>query len=394
MKTMTIRNPSNSPKSSLIWALLLTILLVVLGYLTRYMPVPLKNIFGIHEDSVVERSPVPFEEADVFEHVIHPILQDHCLSCHSQEKQKGKLRLDLYEFILAGGESGNTVAPYDPEASEIIIRTRLPDDHEDSMPPEGKPRPSDDQRILLSWWVEQGAPESGKLERLATTGPILKRILNQIGQDDSGILTPLKPWEEIETLVQRIGANPNIEIEPLAENSSSLIVKASRTYKAFGDDDLAQLGSIGPNIVQLHLGYSQITDAGLSRLKQLPNLERLHLQQTSITDAGLSHLKGQKKLKYINLYDTQVTDRCFETLITLPALRSLYLWGTKVSEAAARQFQEDMVDPFQLEKWREEMESLKSKIAASRVRVDTGPDYPPALEPEVPKGAESDSESP
>ena len=385
---------SNSRKSSLISALLLTILLVVLAVLARYIPGPLRNIFGIQENSVNQHAPVAFEEADVFEHVIHPILQDHCLSCHSQEKQKGQLRLDTYEFILAGGESGNAVVPYDPEASELMVRTRLPDDHEDRMPPEGKPRPSDDQLILLSWWVEQGAPESGKLERLATTGPILKRILEQIGQEDSVKLTPLKPWEAIEPLLQQIAANPNMEIEPVAENSSSLIVKASRTYKAFGDDELAQLGSIGPNIVQLHLGHSQVTDAGLSHLKQMPNLERLHLQKTSITDAGLSHLKALKKLTYLNLYDTQVTDRCFETLKTLPALRSLYLWGANVSDAAARQFEEDMVDPFQLKKWQDEMESLKSKIAASRVLVDTGPDYPPAPEPEVPKGAESASESP
>ena len=213
-------------------------------------------------------------------------------------------------------------------------------------------------------------------------------------QENSVKLTPLKPWEAIEPLLQQIAANPNMEIEPVAENSSSLIVKASRTYKAFGDDELAQLGSIGPNIVQLHLGYSQVTDAGLSHLKQMPNLERLHLLKTSITDAGLSHLKALKKLTYLNLYDTQVTDRCFETLKTLPALRSLYLWGANVSDAAARQFEEDMVDPFQLKKWQDEMESLKSKIAASRVLVDTGPDYPPVPEPEVPKGAESASESP
>ncbi len=364
------------------------------GYLTGYMPGPLKNIFGIHEDSVVERTPVAFEEADVFEHVIHPILQDHCLGCHSQEKQKGQLRLDSYEFILAGGESGNTVVPYDPDASEIIIRTRLPDDHDDRMPPEGKPRPTHDQLILLSWWAEQGAPESGKLETFAMTGPILKRILEQIGQEDSGILTPLKPWEEIEQLLQQIAANPNIEIEPVAENSSSLIVKASRTYKEFGDDELAQLSSIGSNVVQLHLGYSQVTDTGLRYLKQMPNLESLHLQKTSITDAGLSDLKALKKLTYLNLYDTQVSDRCFDSLKSLPALRNVYLWGTNVSDAAARQFQENMVDPFQLERWQDEMKSLKSKIAASRVRVDTGPDYTPAPEPEVPKGAESDSESP
>ena len=187
---------SNSRKSSLISALLLTILLVVLAVLARYIPGPLRNIFGIQENFVNQRSPVAFEEADVFEHVIHPILQDHCLSCHSQEKQKGQLRLDTYEFILAGGESRNTVVPYDPEASELMVRTRLPDDHEDRMPPEGKPRPSDDQLILLSWWVEQGAPESGKLERLATTGPILKRILEQIGQEDSVKLTPLKPGKQ------------------------------------------------------------------------------------------------------------------------------------------------------------------------------------------------------
>ena len=374
---------SNSPKGSLISALLLTILLVVLAVLTRYMPEPLRNIFGISEDSIVQRAPVAYEKADVFEHVIQPILQDYCHTCHSQKKQKGKLRLDTHEFILAGGESGNTVVPYDPEASEMMIRTRLSEDQEDRMPPEGKPRPTNDQLVLLSWWVEQGAPESGKLETFAMTGPILKRILKQIGQDDSGFLTPLKPWEEIEPLLQQLADNRNIEIEPLAENSSRLIIKASRTYKEFGDGELAQLGSIGSNIVQLHLGYSQVTDAGLSHLKQMPNLEILHLQKTSITDAGITHLKGLRNLKFLNLYDTQVTDHCLESLKTLPALRSLYLWGTNVSYAAASQFQKDMIDPYQLTRWQDEIESLKSKIAASRILVDTGPDYPPVPEPEA-----------
>ena len=42
----------------------------------------------------------------IYEHVIHPILEERCAYCHDAEKQEGGLRLDSYFALLQGGEGG------------------------------------------------------------------------------------------------------------------------------------------------------------------------------------------------------------------------------------------------------------------------------------------------
>jgi hypothetical protein len=60
---------------------------------------------------------VSLDEAEVFAHVVQPILQNKCISCHKASKQKGELRLDAPQFIKKGGESGPVLKPGDAENS-------------------------------------------------------------------------------------------------------------------------------------------------------------------------------------------------------------------------------------------------------------------------------------
>ena len=48
---------------------------------------------------------------EFFETKVRPLLADNCFSCHGEEKQKGKLRLDSPAAIRAGGESGAAIEP-------------------------------------------------------------------------------------------------------------------------------------------------------------------------------------------------------------------------------------------------------------------------------------------
>ncbi len=47
----------------------------------------------------------------VFRDVVAPLLAARCASCHGAAKQKGKLRVDSIEALLAGGKSGAAVVP-------------------------------------------------------------------------------------------------------------------------------------------------------------------------------------------------------------------------------------------------------------------------------------------
>ncbi|HKS36055.1 MAG TPA: DUF1549 domain-containing protein, partial [Verrucomicrobiae bacterium] len=96
-------------------------------------------------------------ETEFFEKRIRPILADHCLECHSEEKKvKGGLRLDSRDGWQKGGDSGPALVPGEPDKSLLIETVRF--GNEDlQMPP--KRRLSDAQIADLVEWVRMGAPD-------------------------------------------------------------------------------------------------------------------------------------------------------------------------------------------------------------------------------------------
>ena len=88
---------------------------------------------------------------------IQPILKKYCVSCHGPQKSKAKLRLDTFDRLQRGGESGNVVEPGDTIHSLMAKRLRLPLDDDDHMPPDGKPQPSETEIAILQRWIETGA---------------------------------------------------------------------------------------------------------------------------------------------------------------------------------------------------------------------------------------------
>jgi len=352
------------------------------GYLTKYLPTPLKSVFGMETDSAEEAGPSSFEAADVYQDIIHPIFEETCISCHGPDKSKGDLRLDTFELAMAGGDLGDTIIPGDIDASELIFRLHLDLDDDERMPPEGKPQPTDAQVALLEWWVESGAPANGALGELEFDSDIENALIAQLEgpsaadiaevEEEAPLVVPA--WEEIAEAVAELQANPRINIQPVAIDSSLLRVKAPFGENKFNDEALEALEAVGENIVELEIGGSDISDEGLSALSSMVNLERLYLQKTSVTDEGLYYLSDLKRLQYLNLYDTAVTDDGLEYLEDLKNLKSLYLWGSKVSAAGAQDFKDSMIDHSQIESWQAEIDSIKQKIKQADILIETGAD--------------------
>jgi hypothetical protein len=44
-----------------------------------------------------------------FDREIRPLLQERCIECHGEKKQKGELRLDAKSFALKGGHDGPAI---------------------------------------------------------------------------------------------------------------------------------------------------------------------------------------------------------------------------------------------------------------------------------------------
>lgn len=78
------------------------------------------------------------DSALVYNDIVQPILEVKCVSCHGAKKQKGKLRLDQPEKIMAGGANGVPFKWGDAGSSDLIRRIHLPENDDDRMPPKGK----------------------------------------------------------------------------------------------------------------------------------------------------------------------------------------------------------------------------------------------------------------
>jgi mono/diheme cytochrome c family protein len=89
---------------------------------------------------------------------VRDIFETRCLECHTPEKTKGDLLMTTREGLITGGESGTSLKPGDPDASEILVRTKLPADDADRMPPRkhGEPLTSGEIATLTAW-IQAGA---------------------------------------------------------------------------------------------------------------------------------------------------------------------------------------------------------------------------------------------
>ena len=64
----------------------------------------------------------------------------------------------------------------------------------------------------------------------------------------------------------------------------------------------------------MSVGFTNVGDAGLKSLKELPQLRVLHLDFTKVSDAGLKHLKELPQLRVLRLDFTKVSDAGLEHL--------------------------------------------------------------------------------
>lgn len=342
-------------------------------YLTEYAPESLRELFGDDTDAPPAKV-AAVEQAVVFAQVVQPILAGKCAGCHNAEKLKGDLRVDSLEAMLKGGESGPAIEKGHSAKSLILTLARLPLTDEDHMPPSGKPQLTEDEIAVLAWWIDAGAPADKKVGELKPT-PAVTRVVEAMFGAAEPELSPQK-IADLQPAIEKLSVELGIGIAPLSQNEPWLACNASLN-KSFGDAELAKLAPLKANLRWLDLGGTKVTDAGLAPVSEQRNLTRLHLERTAITDAGLACVAKLHNLEYLNLYGTGVTDAGIQQLRRLAKLRKLYLWQTKVTPEAAKAFAADLTDKQQIQRWRQEIEDLKSKVRAATLDINTGAQLAP-----------------
>ncbi len=108
-----------------------------------------------------------------FKQQVKPVLEAHCVRCHSAEKTKGGLQLDTKAGLLKGGDNGSVIAKKDAESQpELARRVTLPRGHDEIMPQETEPLSGPHRKWLVEW-VNAGAewPDGVVLKQLKKEVP-------------------------------------------------------------------------------------------------------------------------------------------------------------------------------------------------------------------------------
>jgi mono/diheme cytochrome c family protein len=320
------------------------------SYLTQALPASIKSQLGIQsEEGETEVQTRPsIAEASAYQAVVAPIFKEKCQTCHGSEKQKGKLRLDSPDALVAGGKNGPVLVAGDADASELMKRILLPTSNDKHMPPKEKAQLSEEEVKLLHWWIQSGADFAKKAADLPTD-PAAQSLLDKYGQAATStglaqVLIDEHPAVSVKApdpkVIEQMKAK-GLVVLPLGQNQNFLSLNFVNFPKVSAKD-FAALAPLQKNIASFKLSDTNIDDAGLAEVAKFPNLTKLFLERTKVSDAGLAKLRPLSHLQYLNLVGTKVSAKGLATLAALPALKQVYLYQTGLQAADFQALQAQM----------------------------------------------------
>jgi hypothetical protein len=117
--------------------------------------------------------------------------------------------------------------------------------------------------------------------------------------------------------------------------------------REFTDRDFSTVLAL-PNLRELDLGHSLITDAGLVQLEKMPDLKYLLIDNTQIGDSGVAHLRNLTNLKVLHLGKTRITDAALTHLEGMKNLRKLSVQKTGVTKNGIARLRRALPDLIQI----------------------------------------------
>ena len=283
---------------------------------------------------------VSFEDAQVFDHLILPILENKCTSCHNNSKSKGDLLLTNTEDFLKGGKNGVIFVGGNPEESLIFQRMHLPLDDEEHMPPANKPQLTAEEKALIAQWIKSDLPFETRVATLPATDSLRMMAENflkptsveevyDFPQADAGTIEKLNNEYRVLTPVSRDSPALHVTLFSKANYSSASV---------------EELVAVNEQIVSLNLAKMPLKDAEMKTLAKFKNLNRLNLNFTEISGQGLEQLKSLKKLRHLSLSGTSVDYKSLQSLMkNFSNLHSLTVWDTPITPAEVDKLRKEYV---------------------------------------------------
>lgn len=259
---------------------------------------------------------------------VAPIFDQHCTGCHGAEKKKAGLRVDSFEHLMRGAESGEVIKPGNVKESELYRRITLPHTDEEVMPSDGKPLLSADEIKIVELWIAGGA---------SVTKPVADFPNAPAPKAPRAAAVALAPdWRPQAKAIADFEKATGLKLVPRSQVATDgLILRTASAPSRCDDGALEKLKSVAALIVEAELARTKVTDASLTLIAACENLRSLDLTRTAITSAKLGSLVRLKQLESLNLTETAVDDAGVGALKDMPALKRIWLFGTKATADGA-----------------------------------------------------------
>lgn len=278
---------------------------------------------------------VALEDAEVFQHLVQPILEAKCIACHKDGKVKGELRMDHLEGLQKGGKNGPFVIPGDMEKSLLIQRINLPIDSKEHMPPKNKAQLTDEELEILQLWVASGSSFDQKVTDLKSEEPLFQLASNRFSNQKSYTFDAASD-SDIKDL-----NNFFRKVNPLFPGSPALEIAYYGT-SAFEPSSLKDLKKVSEQVVKINLNRMPLESVDLGFLGDFPNLEELQLNFTGISASQISNLENLKNLRNLALSGNELGPEAVAALAKLKQVKKLFLWNSGLDKTSQENLSKEL----------------------------------------------------
>lgn len=287
------------------------------------------------------------EEIAMYEDLVVPIMGAKCVACHGPAKQNGRLRLDTFEGMLAGGENGAVLIPGDAVNSRLVAVIRLPMNHDDHMPPPNRPQIAEPELLALEHWVAAGGTTDIKLARSAVPAPWAELLSPAYRLLEDPAAVAAREAREAEERARQAANRAHLQevLGGLPEHQRlgfSFIdavsdrlrfVPATHRHR-LTRDDLHAMREVLQACVEIDLAKLPVDRGTLEALAAAPDLERLTLAETEVDGEALRVLARSGTLRQLNLFRTRLQSVPELGDDAFAGLQKLFVGGTEVDVVA------------------------------------------------------------
>lgn len=276
---------------------------------------------------------VALQHAEVFKHLVKPVIEQKCFSCHNSKKAKGELVMETQALLLKGGKSGKLWDSTAADLGLLLQRIHLPLDQKKHMPPKNKPQLTEEEISILTHWIRKGADFSLKVSDLPVTDTLYQLAVQKFE-------TPQYNFAAADAATVSKLNTVNRVLTPEATGSPALVVSFFNS-QLFTSTQLNELLPVKNQVVSLNLAQMPLTAADINTISQFPNLRQLNLSFTGISGNDLAPIQKLKQLQGLALSGNNITAAQLQPLRVLANLKTVYAWNTPLGAEALAQLKQE-----------------------------------------------------